>query len=213
LVITNYDTITKFDTINTVDTLIVNNYDTITLYDTIIISNYDTIILHDTITTTIYDTITNTTTDTITQVIYDTIIPCAEVYTYIYATINAGEEYSNFGFTEMEAGTYTNTIQKDDGCDSIVVLYLTVLSGIEDVESSQIMMHPNPTNEKVYLSLINIPNAEITVRDIGGKVVKKEKVSANETEIVLDVNDLASGTYTITINNDKTRITKKLIKR
>ena len=46
-----------------------------------------------------------------------------------------------------------------------------------------------------------------------GNVVKKEKVLANETEVVLDVKNLASGTYTIMISNDKTRVTKKLIKR
>jgi hypothetical protein len=163
-----------------------------------------TIVQHDTVT--LYDTIT--------QIIYDTIIrPCARIYTYIYATINEGEKYSDYGFTKTEAGTYTNIFKTEDGCDSTVVLYLTVLSGLDNAESSQILLYPNPTNEKVYLSLTNIPNAEITIRDIMGNVVKKEKVLANETEVVLDVKDLASGTYTIMLSNDKTRVTKKLIKR
>ena len=166
----------------------------------------------DTITVVQHDTVTLY--DTITQIIYDTIIrPCARVYAYVYATINEGEKYSDYGFTKTEAGTYTNIFKTEDGCDSTVVLYLTVLSGIDEVESSQILLYPNPTNEKVYLSLTNIPNAEITIRDIMGNVVKKEKVLANETEVVLDVKNLASGTYTIMISNDKTRVTKKLIKR
>ena len=166
----------------------------------------------DTITVVQHDTVTLY--DTITQIIYDTIIrPCARVYAYVYATINEGEKYSDYGFTKTEAGTYTNIFKTEDGCDSTVVLYLTVLSGLDNVESSQILLYPNPTNEKVYLSLTNIPNAEITIRDIMGYVVKQEKVLANETEVVLDVKDLASGTYTIMISNDKTRVTKKLIKR
>ena len=65
----------------------------------------------------------------------------------------------------------------------------------------------------VILIALFSTNAEITIRDIMGNVVKKEKVLANETEVVLDVKDLASGTYTIMISNDKTRVTKKLIKR
>ena len=229
LIVNNYihdttivkDTLTLFDTINTTDTLIVNNYihdttivkDTLTLFDTINTTDTLIVTLYDTITNTIYDTIINTITDTITQLIYDTIIPCARIYTYIYATINEGEKYSDYGFTKTEAGTYTNIFKTEDGCDSTVVLYLTVLSGLDNVETSQIMLYPNPTNEKVYLSLTNIPNAEITIRDIMGNVVKKEKVLANETEVVLDVKDLASGTYTIMISNNKTRVTKKLIKR
>ena len=229
LIVNNYihdttvieNTITLFDTINTTDTLIVNNYihdttiveNTITLFDTINTTDTLIITLYDTITNTIHDTIINTITDTITQLIYDTIIPCARIYTYIYATINEGEKYSDYGFTKTEAGTYTNIFKTEDGCDSTVVLYLTVLSGLDNVESSQIMLYPNPTNEKVYLSLTNIQDAEITIRDIMGNIVKKEKVLANETEVVLDVKNLASGTYTIMISNDKTRVTKKLIKR
>ncbi len=166
----------------------------------------------DTITVVQHDTVTLY--DTITQIIYDTIIrPCARVYAYIYATINEGEKYSDYGFTKTEAGTYTNIFKTEDGCDSVVVLYLSVLSGLDEVETSQIMLYPNPTNEKVYLSVTNIPDAEITIRDIQGNVVKKENVLANETEFVLDVKDLASGTYTIMLSNDKTRVTKKLIKR
>ncbi len=193
--ITQYDTIILRDTIIDVDTLVIK--DTITLYDTI--------------TNTIHDTITNIIIDTLTQIIYDTIIPCAEVYTYIYATINSDETYTEHGFVANTPGTYTFTVQYDDGCDSVIVLYLSVLSGIEEVESSQITMYPNPTKEKVYLTLTNLPDAMITIRDVQGKVVKDYKVLPNETDIVLDVKDLERGIYTIMIHNDKTQLTKKLI--
>ena len=131
----------------------------------------------------------------------------------IEAAINSGETYQFGTQTLSKAGEYIRTIQTIDGCDSIIVLKLTVLSGIDDIETSQITMYPNPTNEKVYLTLTDIPNATITIMDIQGNIVKKEEVLANETEVVLDVKDLASGTYTIMISNDKTRVTKKLIKR
>jgi len=185
--------------------MVVNNYDTITLYDTMIVNNYDTI--------TLYDTITNTITDTIIQIVYDTSLPCAKIYTYIYATLDSNGYYTDFGFNVNEPGTYIDTLLTEDGCDSIVTLHLSSLVGIDEAETSQITMYPNPTNEKVYLSLNNVPNATITIRDIQGKVVRQHKVLPNETNVVLNVRDLASGTYTIMINNDKTRLTKKLIKR
>lgn len=182
-----------------IDTLILN--DTINIIDTLFLTNYDTITLHDTIV------------DTLTQIVHDTIIPCPKVYTYIYATINAGETYTGHGFTAKDPGTYSLTTQPEDGCDSTIFLYLTVLSGTEDIQTSQIVMYPNPTTDKVHLSFANIPNAEITIRDISGNIVRRRTMLPNETNIVLDVNDLISGTYTITIHDDKTKITKKLIKQ
>lgn len=131
----------------------------------------------------------------------------------INVTICANEIYDFNGQTLYQTGTYTDTLLTEDGCDSIVTLYLISLVGIEDAEPSQIVMYPNPTEDKVYLSLSNIPNAEITIRDISGKVVKRHKVSPSQNEVVLNVEDLASGTYTIMINNNHTHLTKKLIKR
>jgi hypothetical protein len=214
------DTIILYDTIiqTIYDTLLVDNYiydtvfittpsDTITIYDTLLVDNYiyDTVFLGSSDTIILYDTII--------QTIYDTSLPCPKIYTYIYATIDSGGYYSDYGFNLLEPGTYIDTLLTEDGCDSIVTLYLISLVGIEDAEPSQIVMYPNPTEDKVYLSLSNIPNAEITIRDISGKVVKRHKVSPSQNEVVLNVEDLASGTYTIMINNNHTHLTKKLIKR
>jgi hypothetical protein len=191
IIIIQYDTILVDNYIY--DTLLVDNY----IYDTVFLGSSDTIILY----------------DTIIQTIYDTSLPCPKIYTYIYATIDSGGYYSDYGFNLLEPGTYIDTLLTEDGCDSIVTLYLISLVGIEDAEPSQIVMYPNPTEDKVYLSLSNIPNAEITIRDISGKVVKRHKVSPSQNEVVLNVEDLASGTYTIMINNNHTHLTKKLIKR
>jgi len=222
------DTLILFDTINTtdtlivdnyihdtttiVDTLIINNYDTITLFDTLIIDNYDTIILYDTIIKTIYDTITNTIIDTLVQVVHDTIIPCPKILTYIFANISRGETYTDFGFSVSEEGTYIDTITSMDGCDSIIVLNLTI-SELNNNQTSQIKMFPNPTNDKIYLDLVNIPNATVIITDIKGQLAKQYNMPSNVNEAVLDIKNLSPGVYSVVVSNTQTRLTKKIIKR
>ena len=88
--------------------------------------------------------------------------------------------------------------------------------GIQDIDiSSTISLYPNPADKEVYLTLDNtdLGNAEAVIYDIQGKVVKVFEVKESENNVKLDISSLASGTYTIMISNDKTKVTKKLIKR
>ena len=88
--------------------------------------------------------------------------------------------------------------------------------GIQDIDlSSTISLYPNPADKEVYLTLDNtdLGNAEAVIYDIQGKVVKVFEVKENENNVKLDISSLQKGTYTIMISNDKTRVTKKLIKR
>lgn len=48
------------------------------------------------------------------------------VYKNIYDTICFGEKYSQYGFVAEQSGIYTDSLQTLSGCDSIVILYLTV---------------------------------------------------------------------------------------
>jgi len=89
-------------------------------------------------------------------------------------------------------------------------------AGIQDVDiSSTISLYPNPADKKVYLTLdnTNLGNAEVVIYDIQGKVVKTFEIKESENNVKLDISSLSSSTYTIMISNDRTRVTKKLIKR
>jgi peptide methionine sulfoxide reductase MsrA len=208
-------TLTNFihDTTIVVDTFIINTYDTTTLIDTFIVDNYDTIIIHDTIIKTIIDTITNTVIDTITEVVHDTITPCAKVYTYIFATVVRGETYTDFGFNISEEGTYIDTLTTAEGCDSIIVLSLSLAEVIDNDQPAQIKLFPNPTSDKVYLDLINLPNADIIITNIKGEVSKQYDIPQDINEVVLDISDLPTGVYSVVISNDKTKLSKKIIKK
>jgi hypothetical protein len=220
------DTLVQYDTVNFTDTLIVNNYihDTTIVVDTLIINNHDTITLIDTLivdhydTITLYDTIINNITDTVidtitlTQIIHDTTILCQKTYTYVFASIARGETYTDFGFNVSEEGTYVDTLISVDGCDSIIVLNLTY-SEINTNQTSQIKLFPNPTTDKVYIDLFNLPNATIVITNIKGEIAKQYDMPLNTNETVLDISDLPTGVYSINVSNDKTKLSKKIIKK
>jgi len=89
-------------------------------------------------------------------------------------------------------------------------------AGIQDIDlSNTISLYPNPADKEVCLTLDNtdLGNAHAVIYDIQGKVVKVFEIKDNENNIKLDISSLSKGTYTIMISNDKTRVTKKLIKR
>ena len=58
--------------------------------------------------------------------------------TTIIATICNGEIFSQYGFSESHIGTYIDTLQTVNGCDSIVSLNLTVFPHYDSVITAQI---------------------------------------------------------------------------
>ncbi|MBP3253639.1 MAG: leucine-rich repeat domain-containing protein [Bacteroidales bacterium] len=188
------------DTVLITDTLTLTQYDTVTLHDTTILTQIDTVTLYDTITNeiTLYDTVTLT--DTL--YVYDTVTLCSTVRTYIYATINTGENYSDYGFDVKEAGTHTQILQTEDGCDSIITLYLQVTQGIDEIQQDKIIIiYPNPAKDKVTIKA----NGDVTVFNSKGQTVKTIKNIKGFKEI--NIADLESGVYYIKVGET----TKKLI--
>ena len=154
----------------------------------------DTVYLHDTI------TLTDTITDTV--FIHDTIIPCATVRTYIYATINDGDTYNNFGFNESTAGEYTLNLQTTDGCDSIVTLILQVTAGIDEIQAERIIsIYPNPAKDKITIKA----DGDVTIFNNKGQTIKVIKNMKGVNEI--NVSDFETGVYYIKVG----KFTKKLI--
>ena len=77
------------------------------------------------------------------------------------------------------------------------------------------ILFPNPVEEEVTLILsdADLGTTNLTIYNLQGKVIKTFEIKESEKSIKLDVSSLQKGTYTIMISNDKTKVTKKLIKR
>ena len=134
--------------------------------------------------------------------VYDTVTLCSTVRTYIYSTINAGENYSDYGFDVNEAGTHMQILQTEDGCDSIITLYLQVTQGIDEVQQDKIItVYPNPAKDKVTIKA----DGDVTIFNNKGQTVKTIKNINGVKEI--NITDLESGVYYIKVGET----TKKLI--
>ena len=133
------------------------------------------------------------------------------VYSFtIDATINQGETYHGNGFEVSEAGTYTQNLQTVNGCDSVIVLNLTVNSSLGDVVANtiEVALYPNPAENYTVLEVQGLKEqTKVALFDVRGRKLREFDLAAGTESVRLDLRDLPSGVYTLMIGNT----TKKLI--
>ena len=128
----------------------------------------------------------------------------------VLAIINRGETYTNFGFNESEAGTYTQHLQTADGCDSTIILTLVVMMSLDDttVDEDAFIFYPNPAKDFVILEFETLHESErMQIFDMRGRMVKIAEAGAGKKQMQIDISDLSEGTYIIRFGN----AAKKLI--
>ncbi len=128
----------------------------------------------------------------------------------IDATINQGDVYQENGFDVSEAGVYTQNLQSVNGCDSVIVLNLTVNSSLGDVvaNSIEVALYPNPAEDYTVLKVQGLKEqTKVALFDIRGRKLREFDLAVGTESIRLDLRDLPSGVYTLMIGNT----TKKLI--
>ncbi len=114
-----------------------------------------------------------------------------------------------------ESGDYTQTFSDLNACDSIVTLHLTIVTDIasSSITKQNISVYPNPVSDNLYIDIIRKNNAacSIILTDITGKVlIKKDHASENN---VLDLSQIAGGTYFISITSDNKIIFTSMINK
>jgi hypothetical protein len=83
------------------------------------------------------------------------------------------------------------------------------LLGNEKFEKESVRVYPNPANEFIQLS--NVYDASISITDMTGKVVlSQNKINENES---INISNLVSGVYFISVNTENLQETIKFIKK
>ena len=77
------------------------------------------------------------------------------------------------------------------------------------VEKNRFIIYPNPANDNLTVQLEESIESQIIIRDLNGRVLMSENTRALNTR--LNLSNLASGLYVITIANKDFTSTKKLI--
>lgn len=130
---------------------------------------------------------------------------------------------SFFSNTKLPIGSYTviwdaDTVEKgvylvfyntkQDSVSKLKVVKAEESTGVNNSQMKQPILYPNPTNGLVYIPLAGAN--EVSIRTIEGKLVKTLLLDGDR----LDLNELATGVYSIEIKDVKhqTIQTQKVIK-
>ena len=104
--------------------------------------------------------------------------------------------------------TVTSTTNDIESEKSEEVCATTLEDGIDELNSS-LYIHPNPTNDRLYIET-EVEIEEIAVYDVYGR--RLQSIVNNQQSLSIDVADLKSGIYFIKINTNKGNIVKRIIK-
>ena len=117
--------------------------------------------------------------------------------------------YNYHGNTINSEGDYTFNGTTIEGCDSTVILYVTVTPvGIFDIQNSEfkIDVFPNPTNGVVTIASEEATRVE--VMDASGR-----KVLTVENNNRIDLSNLPSGVYMLQITTPQGKALKRVIRK
>jgi len=92
-----------------------------------------------------------------------------------------------------------------------VVVAENATTGVKDVAASKLSVYPNPATSVVTVKGTDALVSNVAIADINGRTVKTVKF-AGVAEAQVNVSDLASGVYVMTIASDKGTTTQKIVK-
>lgn len=122
-------------------------------------------------------------------------------------------------FTPTQSGIYSVIATTGSGCVMMCNSVNRVLSGINTQENkvSSIQVFPNPSAGNSILNVLlhdaKTGNNIIRVIDITGKKVKQIPivVSAQDEHLLIDLNDLSKGVYTISVTGKESLVTTRIV--
>lgn len=135
------------------------------------------------------------------------------IYTIVLNdTIQDGETYTQYGFSESAAGTYYQYLTTESGCDSTVVLNLTVNVGIVINEPLEISVYPNPATQYIYLGVNGLEeDVQVELLDLAGQCVRRSVIRKGTTGLQIERGDLSNGVYLLNLKGNGVQHARKVI--
>ena len=128
---------------------------------------------------------------------WTTIAATGENMTATVEGLEAEMAYEYKAFATTESGTVEGE-----------VMSFTTLAGLNDAETINAMIYPNPADDKAIIS-VSVAGAKIVVSDMQGRILLSDDM--NESTYELNTANMASGVYYIRIISGNTVNTQKLI--
>jgi hypothetical protein len=125
-----------------------------------------------------------------------------------FTSENPTFNFNNLGVKKILLSAITTACQ-----DTTSKVVTVIVSGIDDLKNSTVIVYPNPFRELVNVDLTDVnKDVVLTIYNLtGGKVLDKEIRKANSVETI-DMSMLPVGTYLMVLTTDKGTLTAKLKK-
>jgi hypothetical protein len=106
------------------------------------------------------------------------------------------------GQTYTQSGTYEEVLTNSVGCDSTIILYLTVnFTGINEHSAAVTTIYPNPTNDLLYIVMPTESMENYIVIDNRGRKILEGMLNGTETQISLK--ELTTGSYILQVGRER----------
>ena len=118
-------------------------------------------------------------------------------------------------FTPVRNGNYAVIVVTPEGCRDTSACTSIMSVDLEEyvIDEDNISVYPNPATDFVTVDVLsqNI-NEEVTIRlfDAIGKMIYSKQVSTENNKVVIDLDGLENGLYTVSVSNEFFNTTKKL---
>lgn len=103
------------------------------------------------------------------------------------------------------AGTYTDVLVAQNGCDSTVTTVVSVLdcSGLPNESQATIQIYPNPTTDKIMIVSSELhADFSVQILTVHGQLIHHAVIQLQpSTPVFIQVNHLASGSYLLRLGN------------
>lgn len=118
--------------------------------------------------------------------------------TTIYAIANPNENYIFLKWTDQDGNVLTTNHQYvfEVAQDVHYVANFVYVDAISENADPDFMIYPNPANDFVIIENDIVGQCDVTVYDMSGKIMFKEKIDNN----ILDVSTIPNGTYIVSID-------------
>ncbi|WP_203293831.1 S8 family serine peptidase [Luteirhabdus pelagi] len=110
-----------------------------------------------------------------------------------------------------EAGEYTFISHEGTFNDRFTLLYREKSLDVAELSAENAIMVPNPSSKYVSIMVPQSTIEEVTIYDVMGRVVLKEKTSGSQHQ--MDISNLQAATYFVRINTAMGSVTKQLLKK
>jgi len=116
--------------------------------------------------------------------------------------------------TVTQTGNYTVAVT-ENGCTRLSPVFPVLTIGLNEIPSESIVVYPNPTNENLYINLMDLGDFfnVILITDVTGRVVYSRSISKEiqSGQFIINTASIRQGMYVLELKSSETVVRKQFV--